>query len=476
MKTQKFGMALFIALLGSVITLFVYTKFIEKPSIVYQYPSNQATLASYSGEKQQIVDFTFAAEQTVHAVVHVRTKSNSDTEYHSPLEFLFGNGDFNRVQPVMGFGSGVIISTDGYIVTNNHVIKDADEISVKLNDNREFEAKLVAADPSTDIALLKIDASNLPIIPFGNSDDLRLGEWVLAVGNPFNLTSTVTAGIISAKARNLNILNDDYKIEAFIQTDAALNPGNSGGALVNVKGELVGINTAIISPTGGYSGYSFAVPVTIVKKVVDDLREFGLVQRAFLGINNSIDVNADLAKQHKLNSTTGVYINNLKETGSAKDAGMKEGDVIVKINSVNILNVAQMQEQLSKFRPKDKITVTVFREGKEIVFDVVLRNRQGDTKLLKPADGIVIMGAKFNELSGDELRKLGIRYGVKIVELKQGRFSKASIEEGFIVTRMNNKPVTSVSDIKNILKNSSGGVYIEGIYPNGMIAFYSFGL
>jgi serine protease Do len=473
MKPQRFIFVVVAAVLGSIFSLFMYVKFFQKPSIVYNYPGNQPKLVSYNGEMQQTIDFTVAAEQTVHAVVHVRTKTKTDSEYLNPFDLLFGNGDFRNSRPILGFGSGVIISPDGYIVTNNHVINGADEISVKLNDNREFVAKLIGTDPSTDIAVLKIDATDLPNIPFGNSEELRLGEWVLAVGNPFNLTSTVTAGIVSAKARNLNILNDTYKIESYIQTDAALNQGNSGGALVNVKGELVGINTAIFSPTGGYSGYSFAVPVTIVKKVVNDLREFGAVQRAFLGIT-PVEVNAELAKQHNLLNTTGVYVNSLRETGAAKAAGMLQGDVIVKINDVNILNIAQMQEQLSKFRPKDQVNVAVMRSGKEMILNVVLRNLQGETKIVKPTDGDIIMGAKFNELTQIEKRRLGIRYGVKIVELKPGKFSKAQIEEGFIITEMNKKPVTSIADIKNILENSTGGVYIEGIYPNGLFAYYVF--
>ena len=476
MRTHKISATILAAIIGGIVALFAYTKFIDKPTVVYQYPNNNVSLASYKGEQQQAVDFTYAAEQTVHAVVHVRTKSKGDENFRNPIfEFFYGDGNMRRSEPVLGFGSGVILTTDGYIVTNNHVIKDADEISVKLNDNREFDAKLIATDPSTDIALLKIEAKNLPFIPFGNSDDLKLGEWVLAVGNPYNLTSTVTAGIVSAKARNLNILNDNYKIESFIQTDAALNPGNSGGALVNIKGELVGVNTAIISPTGGYAGNSFAVPVSIVKKVVDDLREFGAVQRAFLGINPT-DVNAELAKQHNLGITTGVYITSVKETGSAKEAGIKEGDVIVKLNEMLINNTAQMQEQLSKFRPKDKVMVTILREGKEKTFDVVLRNLQGEMKLMKPSEGASIMGAKLSEVTSDDKRKLGIRYGVKITELNSGKFRKAGIEEGFIITRMNNKPVTKIAAINSILDSSSGGVYIEGIYPNGIIAYYAFGL
>jgi serine protease Do len=476
MKAQKFLQTLSISIIASILVVFAYTRFFEKKQVIYQYPSQPVRLASYTDSGQQAVDFTYAAQQTVHGVVHVRTKSKVETVYQNPIyEFFYGNGAITRSEPVMGFGSGVIITADGYIVTNNHVIKGAEEISVKLNDNREYDAHLIAADPSTDIALLKIDAQNLPFIPFGNSDDLKLGEWVLAVGNPYNLNSTVTAGIVSAKARNLNILNDNYKIESFIQTDAALNPGNSGGALVNVKGELVGINTAIMSPTGGYSGNSFAVPVTIVKKVIEDLKEFGKVQRAFLGIT-PVNVNAELAKQHSLSVTNGVYVSDLKETGAAKEAGIKEGDVIIKLEDATINNTSELLEQLSKFRPKDKISVTVLRDTKEMNFNVMLRNLQGETKLVKDSEAVTIFGAIISDITQDDIQKLGIKYGVKIKELSPGKFSKAGIEEGFIITRMNNKPVNSIADLKTILENTRGGVYIEGIYPNGVIAYYAFGL
>jgi serine protease Do len=476
MNTKKFFQTLSVSIIGSILVVFVYTRYFEKKQVIYQYPSQPVRLASYTDPGQQAIDLTYAAEQTVHGVVHVRTKSKVETVYQNPIyEFFYGDGTITRSEPVMGFGSGVIITPDGYIVTNNHVIKGAEEISVKLNDNREFDAHLIATDPSTDIALLKIDAQNLPFIPFGNSDDLKLGEWVLAVGNPYNLNSTVTAGIVSAKARNLNILNDNYKIESFLQTDAALNPGNSGGALVNAKGELVGINTAIMSPTGGYSGNSFAVPVTIVKKVIEDLKEFGKVQRAFLGIT-PVDVNAELAKQHNLSVTKGVYVSELKETGSAKEAGIKEGDVIVKLGDVVIENTSELQEQLSKFRPKDKVSVTVLRDGKEMPFNVMLRNLQGEVKLVKDSEAVSVMGAKISDITQEDMQKLGIKYGVKIKELSPGKFSKAGIEEGFIITRLNNKPVNSLSELKKILENTNGGVYIEGIYPNGVIAYYAFGL
>ncbi len=476
MRTNKYFGMIATAVIGSILSLVVYTKFINLKPIVYNYAYPQPKMVSYSGLAQQTIDLTFAAEQTVHAVVHVRTKSKVETTYRNPLyEFFYGDGEITRSEPVMGFGSGVIISSDGYIVTNNHVIKGADDISVKLNDNREYDAKLVATDPSTELALLKIDAKDLPFVLFGNSDDLKLGEWVLAVGNPYNLTSTVTAGIISAKARNLNMINDNYKIESYIQTDAALNPGNSGGALVNVKGELVGINTAIMSPTGSYSGNSFAIPVTIVKKVVEDLKEFGAVQRAFLGITPT-DVNAEIAKQNNLPITTGVFVSEVKETGAAKEAGIKKGDVILKLSETHIANTSELQEHLSKYRPKDKVSVTLLRDNKEQVIEVVLRNLQGETKIIRPLDAYSLMGSKLAELNDEDRKKLGIRYGVKVTELGPGKFSKAGIEEGFIITRMNNKPVGSINDLKNILENTRGGVYIEGIYPNGVVAYYAFGL
>ncbi len=476
MRKRSFLLAIIAAVIGALFALFVYNRMFEKRQIVYQYPFQPVQMTSYPASGQQNVDFTYAAEQTVHAVVHVRTKSKVETVYRNPLyEFFYGEGSITRTEPVLGFGSGVIISPDGYIVTNNHVIKGADDISVKLNDNREYDAKLIATDPSTDIALIKIEAQNLPVIPFGNSDELKLGEWVLAVGNPYNLTSTVTAGIVSAKGRNLNILEDSQKIESFIQTDAALNPGNSGGALVNTKGELIGITTAIISPTGGYSGNSFAVPSTIVKKVVEDLKEYGKVQRAYLGISPT-DVNAEIAKQHELTVTEGVFVSNVKENGGAYLAGIKEGDVIVKVNDEVIENTSKLLEELSKFRPKDKVKVTVLRNGKEAQYNVELRNLEGETKIIKAAEIANIMGAKLAEITQEDKEKLGIKYGVKITEIGPGKFSKAGIEEGFIITRLNNKAVNSVDDIKNIINNTRGGLYIEGIYPNGVIAYYAFGL
>jgi serine protease Do len=476
MRTQKFSSLIIAAVLGGFIAVITFSKFFDNKQVTYQNPFQTARLAAYSGTSDQPVDLTYAAQLTVPAVVHVRTKSKIETTYSNPLyDFFYGNGNITRSEPVIGFGSGVIISPDGFIVTNNHVIKGAENISVTLNDNREFDAQLVATDPSTDIALLKIDAKNLSFIPFGNSDEIKLGEWVLAVGNPYNLTSTVTAGIISAKARNLGILSGDYKIESFLQTDAALNPGNSGGALVNIKGELIGITTAIMSPTGGFSGNSFAVPSSIVKKVIEDLKSYGKVQRAILGIT-PIDVNAEVAKQHNLSITEGVYVSDLRNSGAAKDAGIKEGDVIIKLGTFPTENTSRLQEELSKFSPKDKVAVTVLRDNKELTYNVVLKSLDNESGLLNSTSDLTIMGAKFSELTTDEKQKLGIKYGVKIAELRSGKFSKAGVEAGFIITRMNNNEVNSINDVKNILNNTHGGIYIEGIYPNGVIAYYAFGL
>jgi serine protease Do len=473
MKTKKVLGAFLMALAGGLIAVFVYSRYFDKTEtiVLNQVP---ARLAAYDPGYGP-VDFTFAAEQTVHAVVHVTTKSKAERSYSSPFDFFFGPGMETRQEPVVGIGSGVIISANGYIVTNNHVVKDATDIHVKLNDNREYDAKLIGADPSTDLAVIKISAENLQSISYGNSDILKLGEWVLAVGNPFNLTSTVTAGIISAKGRNLNIVNDQYHIESFLQTDAALNPGNSGGALVNIKGELIGINTAIISPSGGYAGNSFAIPVSIVSKVVSDIIEFGTVQRAVLGVVIQ-DVDADIAKSKNIDKISGVFVKELKADGAAEAAGIKSGDVIVKVNNIDVATSAALQEQISKYRPKDNIKLTVIRDGKEKTFDVMLKNLYGDTGIVKASDGVVIMGAKLAEVTDEEKSNLGIKNGVKLTGVEPGKFMKAGVEKGFIITRINSKPVGSVEEVRSILTNTRGGVYIEGIYPNGVVAYYAFGI
>lgn len=476
MKTKSILIVLITSIFGAFIALLVYTSFFQSEKIISEVsvPEKVVYTGLNSAMPEELSDFTIAAEKSVHSVVHVKTKSQGTYAYNPFYEFFFGERPNVMPEPVMGFGSGVIISSDGYIVTNNHVIAGSSEIEVVLNDRRSFNAEIIGVDPSTDIALVKIDADNLPFMEYGNSDDLRLGQWVLAVGNPYNLTSTVTAGIVSAKARSINILGES-SIESFIQTDAAVNPGNSGGALVNTKGELVGINTAIASRTGSYSGNSFAVPVNIAKKVVADLKEFGQVQRAILGVTIQ-DVTQDLAKTQNLDIIKGVYINGLRDGGAAIEAGIKEGDVILSVNSVEVNSVSELQEQISKYRPNDKVNILISRNNKEKAFDVVLRNMDGDTGIVKKDDTLATLGASLVPASNELKQKLGIKYGVEITSLKSGKLMKAGVREGFVITQINNKPVNNVDDIKAILSGTKGGVYIEGIYPDRTIAYYAFGL
>lgn len=432
------------------------------------------------------VDFTNAAEATVNGVVHVKTKyTNSAVGYgFDPImEYFFGMPSPQpKNAPAIAAGSGVIISADGYIVTNNHVIEKAEQIEVTLNDNRSYDAKLIGRDPSTDLALLKIEGADLPYVPYGNSEKVKTGEWVLAVGNPFNLTSTVTAGIVSAKGRNINILNQDPEnngaaIESFIQTDAAVNPGNSGGALVNTKGELIGINAAIKSNTGSYAGYSFAIPVDIVKKVVDDLLEFGMVQRAFIGVSIR-NVDAALAKEEGLDELKGVYIAGLTEDGAAGEAGIKQGDVIHKINNHPIKDIPELQEQVGKYRPGDRIIVSIKRKGEEKDLAVVLKNKYGKAEIVKKNEAEVAsaLGAVIEPVDAMELKKLRITNGVKVTKLTSGKLKSSGIKEGFIITAVDNKKINNYDDLVNVLNGKKGGVLIEGVYSNGMRAYYGFGM
>ena len=373
-------------------------------------------------------------------------------------------------------GSGVIISGDGYILTNNHVVNNADEVEVVLDDQRTYKAEVLGTDPNTDLALIKIKESGLSYIPYGNSEDVQVGEWVLAVGNPFNLNSTVTAGIVSAKARNINILREEFAIESFIQTDAAVNPGNSGGALVNTKGELIGINTAIASTTGSYAGYSFAVPVNIAKKVVDDILEFGTVQRAFIGVSIS-DLNGKVANEKGLKLSEGAYVNGLSKGGAAHKAGIRQGDIIVAIDAVEVKNVTELQEKIGSYRPGDLAQVTVLREDKLRKFDVELRNRNGDTEMVsKETEVLVQLGADLQPLSSENSKRLGIRSGLQVKNLSTGKLKGAGIKEGFIITRVDRKAVQSSKDVMSALNKKDGGVLIEGIYPNGLTAYYGFGM
>lgn len=475
-KIQNVIVALIFAIVGGFTAVVIYRS-LEKPQVITLNEAKPVQYASFSSQGGG-VDLTVAAEISVKSVVNIQTQYKSNGSYSSGnpfFDFFFGDRNFyEQPQIQQATGSGVIITTDGYIVTNNHVIENSDKIRVKLYDNREYDAKLIGTDPNTDIALIKIEGENFPAIRWGNSDALKLGEWVLAVGNPFNLTSTVTAGIVSAKSRGIGIISGQLPIESFIQTDAAVNPGNSGGALVNTQGELVGINTAIASRTGSYSGYSFAVPVSIVRKVVDDIKQFGEVQRAVLGVNIQ-DVDDALAKEFKLDDVNGVYVASVVENGAAEECGIKKGDVIISIEDVKVNTRSELQEQISKHRPGDVVKVLVKRDNKEKLFTATLRNTRGGTGIVKDQD--TIMGAELAKLDETVKDKLGLRNGVQVTDLKDGKIKNAGIRKGFIITYVNKTPVNSVEDLNQIIqKSKGGGVLLEGMYPNGEEAYYVFGL
>jgi serine protease Do len=478
MKARRFLGLFVVAVLGAFVAIVVYARLFKAETTLVEVPSeNKVQYVNLPGVTSgSALDFTGAVEQSIDAVVHVKTKEFREYQGNSLYELFFGEQSNGQPPPILGFGSGVIISSKGYIVTNNHVIDGSDEVVVVLNDKREYDARVIGADPTTDIALLKVEAEDLSPLKFGNSDALRLGEWVLAIGNPYNLTSTVTAGIVSAKARNFGLLrSQEFSIESFIQTDAAVNPGNSGGALINTQGELVGINTAIASRTGAFTGYSFAVPVSIVEKIVTDLIEYGQVQRAILGVNIST-VTADLAAEMEIDEIAGVYVRSVRPEGAARQAGIKDGDVIISINETLVNSSAELQEAVSIFRPGQDVNVVVRRDGKLKQFDVVLRNLEGSTEIVKQTDVIEVLGASFEPLSEREKQSLGIESGIRVKSVKEGKFMKLGIREGFILTMVNKKPVSSVKDITSILKESEGGVIIEGVDRKGSPAYYAFGM
>lgn len=410
------------------------------------------------------INFITASQRVTPGVVHIRSLySDRDSDYS---RFFRG--------PSQSSGSGVVISDDGFIATNYHVIEDANEIEVVFTDNRSYLAKVIGQDPTTDLALLKIDAQNLQFVPYGNSDDIVPGEWVLAIGNPFDLNSTVTAGIVSAKARNIGILSDrvnNLQIESFIQTDAAVNPGNSGGALVNLKGELIGINTAIATSTGNFAGYSFAVPVTLVKKVMDDLFEFGEVQRGLLGIRIA-DVDARLAEARDLSVVNGVFVSSVNENSAAEEAGILAGDVITNINGKKVNNVSELQEIVARNRPGDDVKVTYLREGQYYNVDATLRNFQGNTELERRVFSNLIEGATFKPASDRILRELDVEYGIEIVQLDEGKWKEAGMEEGVIITAIDKLSVNSIEDLHLILENKSGGILVEGFDKDGKKKIY----
>ncbi len=437
-------------------------------------------LTSYNGSQGTgLPDFAQAADKSLQAVVHIKTTSErvNNLAFDPFAEIFFGPQKRQQNFVQEGSGSGVIISNDGYIVTNNHVVNGSDKIEVVLNDKRTYVADVIGSDASTDIALIKIKEKELPFLNYGNSDDIHIGEWVLAVGNPFNLYSTVTAGIISAKGRN-NILNANNRpIESFIQTDAVVNPGNSGGALVNTNGELVGINTAIASNNGAYQGYSFAVPVNIVKKVVSDLVEFGTVQRAYMGVSIQ-EIDAKFAADKNIKQLKGVYVNGITSGGSAEEAGIKEGDVITRIHNAQISSLSELQEQLSRFRPGDKIDVTIIRNERDMTIPVELKSLDNTTKLVKKSEllskSAMALGAEFREMDKEDLAQLRLENGVRVDKVNPGKLSQVGIQPGFIVTSIDKKRVNTVNDINKYLEDKGGMIQIEGFYPNGMRASYTF--
>ncbi|MGM0498289.1 MAG: Do family serine endopeptidase [Bacteroidota bacterium] len=488
MKFKKYLVNILITVLTAVITVAIYNGISNnnnekgiKYSKSIESDTNGIHFANLPADfKAENFDFTLAAENSVPAAVHVKSKFvREGSQFDNPLfEYFFGDRyQQPQKREQVGYGSGVIISSDGYIVTNHHVIKESDELEVIMNDEETYEAEIVGTDPATDIALLKVDAKNLPSLKFGSSKDLKLGEWVLAVGNPFNIGTTVTAGIVSAKGRNLGLMNrqeNRLAIESFIQTDAAVNKGNSGGALVNVEGELIGINSAIASPTGTYSGYAFAVPSEIARKVVSDIMKYGEVQRAVLGVTIR-NVTSELKKEYELDveDYKGVYIAGVTRDGAANKAGIKPGDVILKVEGEKVKDVAALQSEINNYRPGDEISVTVKRDGKKKQFDVTLRNRQGSTDIITGTQVLKELGAEFEKLKDSEKDRLGINHGVKVVRLKDGTFKEAGIKEGFVITFIEGKKIRSAKDVKEIFSQASEGarVEVEGLYPGGNMIY-----
>ena len=475
MKTKNLILFVFASILGGFVSFGLNNYFkpdTQAETVITQNSIPAKNVLNYKNRQSLDTDFTDAAEKSIDAVVHITTQYTQKYRTNSLYDFFYGNqGQTYSKEVPLSSGSGVIVSTDGYIVTNNHVIENSDKIKVVLNDKRTYTAELIGKDKSTDLALLKIDEENLPFLSYGNSDDLQIGEWVLAVGNPFNLNSTVTAGIVSAKARNINILSQNYAIESFIQTDAAVNPGNSGGALVNTKGELIGINTAIASKTGSYVGYSFAVPVSIVKKIVTDLVEFKAVQRAYLGVNTA-DVNAEITEELKLDKIEGIYVAGSIPNGAAYKAGIKEGDIILKINDIGINNLPQLQEQLSKFRPGENINITIKRKGKVKNIKVVLHNKFGNTDIVKNTN-VNFLGAELGEVPASIKRYLSLKQGVQVKDVGNKELYTQGIKNGFIITSINKNPIYEADDALNILQNTKNRqLLITGVYPNGLSTYY----
>ncbi len=505
---KKYKLPFISAVAGSIITVALLIALgVTKSDVVKvdHYMDSPITKSLYAMNQDGdmvALNFTEISKKVMDAVVHISSIQtvSADRGYQQlpdPFREFFGEEFFRRYNEQQGerqegpprqrqqpqrtaTGSGVIINSDGYIVTNNHVVENADEIQVALHDNRTYTASIIGTDPTTDLALIKINETDLTSIPMVNSDEIEVGEWVLAVGNPFNLNSTVTAGIVSAKSRNINILSAEYAIEAFIQTDAAINPGNSGGALVNMQGGLVGVNTAIASPTGAYSGYGFAVPSNLVNKVVGDLLEFGTVQRGYLGVSIR-DITGDFAKDKGLNVTTGVYVDSVIAQSAADKAGLQSGDVITEIKGRTISQSSQLQEMVARQRPGDEVEMKILRDGKTISRTATLQSIEGTTKLASTERGEMMstLGAELKSIEKEDAQKLNINGGVKITRLYAGKLrSETEIMEGFIILRINGQDVRSPEDVSKILEDTKGGVMIEGIYPDEprKTKYYAFGM
>lgn len=456
-----------------------------------------ASPAALAAVPAQPVDLTYAAEKSLPSVVHILSTKNSKVQtvevqsdpfsdfFSDPFGFFGnpnqGNGGKQkrsvRTPKQQGSGSGVIISNDGYIVTNNHVVADADELTVTLNDNKEYSARIIGTDKTTDLALIKIDGKNLPAITIANSENIKVGEWVLAVGNPFNLTNTVTAGIVSAKGRSLY----QNGVESFIQTDAAINPGNSGGALVNTRGELIGINAMLYSQTGSFSGYGFAIPTSIMNKVVDDLKKYGTVQRAVIGIQGSdvknyVDAQKDQGKDIDLGTMEGIYVAKVTEESAAEEAGLKEGDVITAIDGKEVNKMADLQEYLAKKRPGDKVSISYLRDKKKSTKTVTLKNEQGNTQVVKKAD-LDVLGGNFRAITDNQKQQFNIGYGLEVLKVNAGKLKNAGITKGFIIQHVNDSAIKTIDDLQNVVKEASTSkdpvLYIQGIYPTGKKAYFA---
>lgn len=486
MDVKKTVISLLLGIAGGFIAFFIADSLKDNqvtPEIRHEIVGPGIKSVAYHPGQENVVggagsvDLREAAKKSVPGVVHVKTmQMGREFVGNSLLDFWFGTPSQSREVPMaMGYGSGVIISDDGYIITNNHVIKDADKIVVVLNDKKEYEAKLIGQDPITDIALLKIDGKNLAYVEYGNSDEVALGEWVLAVGNPYNLTSTVTAGIISAKARDLGMSRGQMSLESFLQTDAAINPGNSGGALVNAKGELIGINTLIQSPTGAYSGYAFAIPVNIARKVVTDLKDYGKVQRGVLGIRMG-ELTPVLAEGLGVKETSGIYVGEVVSGGAAQKAGIKKGDIIQGINGIDVKTTPEFYEQLGKYHPGSEIQLKIKRGGQEKLVDVTLQNSYGDTAL-EQAQEFGVLGVKVSPLTKEDRYRYRLNKGVKITEIQNGKFKAAGLDKGYIIVKINNNVIYDQEDLSRAISSvGDNGVFVTAVSPRGKVEYFAFSL